>query len=437
MDSGITEISNVLLFPGVRDGQALGLVRHASVWVRDGRFIYAGAEENAPSMKADRMINGGGMLLMPALVNAHAHSAMTLLRGTGADLPLKSWLYDVIFPLEARLTARAAKTGIELAMMEYLRCGVTCVNDMYMFPEQTALTMGKAGMRAMISNACVEFGRGKEQLENALLFFRDHHKSFDGRIRASVSVHAEYTSTPELVGQLVRACDGLDNVAHVHLSETEHEVRECYGRHGKSPVRYFHDLGLFSMPAIAAHCVAVDDEDLRILSDDGVTVALNPVSNLKLGSGVAPVNAMLSHGIRIALGTDGAASNDNLDMFEEIKLTGILDKGIHHDPTLIPPARVFEAATLSGAKAMGFDDLGLILEGWQADCVLLDLDMPNLLPRADIPSALVYAARGENVRMTMAQGSVLYTDGEYLTINGERVRREAKEAAEELRGPLD
>ncbi len=437
MSGGITEIRNVLLFPGVRDGRTLAQVPRAAVFIKDGQFLYAGPEDQAPALQADRVIDGRGGLLMPALVNAHAHSAMTLLRGAGADLPLSSWLYDVIFPLEARLTPDTARAGVELAMLEYLRCGVTCVNDMYMFPEQTAQVMGRAGMRAMISNACVEFGRGKEQLEDALHFFRDYHGSFDGRIRASVSVHAEYTSTPELVRRLVSSCDGLDNVIHVHLSETEGEVRDCRQRHGKSPVRYFHDLGLFGMPAIAAHCVAVDEEDLRILSGDGVTVALNPVSNLKLGSGAAPVSGMLSRGIRIALGTDGAASNDNLDLFQEIKLTGILDKGIRHDPTLIPPACVLEAATLSGARAMGYQDLGLILEGWQADCALVDLNMPNLLPFSDVPAALVYAARGENVRMTMSQGRVLYDGGDYLTIDAERVMREAREAAEMLRSPSD
>ncbi len=436
MSGGITEIRNVLLFPGVRDGRTLAQVPKAAVFIKDGRFLYAGPADQAPALQADRVIDGRGGLLMPALVNAHAHSAMTLLRGAGADLPLDRWLGEVIFPLEARLTPDMARAGVGLAVLEYVRCGVTCVNDMYHFPEQTAQVMGRAGMRAMISNACVEFGSGQEQLGNALSFFRDCHGSFGGRIRAGVSLHAEYTSTPELVRELVSACEGLDNVVHVHLSETEKEVRDCFQRHGKSPVRYFHDLGLFRMPSVAAHCVAVDEEDLRILSGDGVTVALNPVSNLKLGSGAAPVSEMLSHGIRIALGTDGAASNDSLDLFQEIKLTGILDKGIRHDPTLIPPARVLEAATLSGARAMGYQDLGLILEGWQADCVLVDLDMPNLLPFSEVPASLVYAAKGENVRMTLSQGRVLYDSGEYLSIDAKRVMREAREAAETLRRPL-
>lgn len=433
--SGIIKIKDILLFPGVRGGLAMELVENAAVLIKDGRFLFAGPEEKSPNLDPEVVTSGKGMLLMPSLVNAHAHSAMTLLRGVGTDLPLKEWLYGVIFPMEGRLTAEAAKAGVELAMLEYLRCGVTCFNDMYMFPEVTALAAGGAGMRSLITDACVEFspGQGREQLDRAIAFRREYHRSFEGRVRASVSVHAEYTSTPDLVRNLVRSCDGMDNIVHVHLSETEREVMECKQRHGVSPVRYFHDLGLFRMPAVAAHCVWVEPEDMELLAGDGVTVAHNPVSNLKLGSGIAPVSEMLSRGIRLAIGTDGAASNDHLDLFEEIKLTGILDKGVRRDPALMSPARVIEAATVNAAAAMGYDRLGIIQEGWQADCILLDLDMPNLLPFISIPSALVYAARGDNVKMTMAQGRVLYLNGEYLTLDEESIRASVREAAKRLR----
>ena len=424
-----TRISGMTLFPGVSNGKAPGVIPDAVVLVSEGRFSYAGPREGAPDTPDADDIRGEGMLLMPALVNAHSHSPMTLLRGAGADLPLHDWLFKVIFPLEAKMTAAQAKAGMELAMLEHLRCGVTTLNEMYMFPEVMAEAAGKAGMRALITNACVDFGRGREQLDSALGFFREYHGSFEGRVRASISIHAEYTSTPELVRSVVRETEGLDNVVHVHVSETEKEVMECRAQHGRSPVGYFHDLGLFAGRAIAAHCVSVDEDDLNLLAGDGVTVALNPISNLKLGSGIAPVKQMREKGIRLAIGTDGAASNDSLDLFQEIKLTGILHKGVNHDPTLLHPAEVLEAASLSAAGAMGFEKLGLIREGWQADCVLIDMNAANLLPAFDIPAVLVYAAKGENVRMTMAQGKVLYRDGAYLTLDEERVKRDALQAA--------
>lgn len=430
MENPLYRIRDITLFPGIEDGVALPVVKDAEVHVRDGRFTYAGVKDGAPRLSGACEIQGRGMVLLPAFINAHAHSAMTLLRGAGAGLPLDRWLYEVIFPMEKRLTAEWAKAGIELAILEYLACGVTCVNDMYLFPELTARAMGESGMSALITNACVDFGNGSEQLRDALRFYHDFHGSFDGRVRAGVSVHAEYTSTPRLVEQVVDKTAGLDNVAHVHVSETKKEVADCIKRHGVSPVRYFHDLGLFQMPAIAAHCVAVSDEDLSILSRNRVTVALNPVSNLKLGSGTAPVDRMKKAGIRLAIGTDGAASNGNLDLFEEMKCTALLCKKNRFQ---ITPAEVLMAAAADGARAMGFNLLGVIREGWKADCVLLDISAPNICPVEDIPGAAVYAARGDNVRMTMASGRVLYRDGEYLTMDRERVLYEAKNAARKLK----
>lgn len=420
---------DVTLFPGVEKGRAMEIIKDAVVLVHEGIVVYAGTRKDAPDYVAKECFYGHGRLLMPSFSNAHAHSAMTLLRGVGADMPLREWLVEAIFPREKKLNEQLVKAGVDLAVLEHLKSGVTAVNDMYSQPRKTAQSFGEAGIRGLVCNACVEFGQGQTQLENSIKFHQECHKSYFGRIRAGVSVHAEYTTTRELVRSLIRACQGLDNIAHVHVSETVHEVEECYLRHGKSPVAYFHDMGLFRMKAIAAHCVHVSEDDLDILAEDGVTVALNPVSNLKLGSGIAPVNQMILKGIPICIGTDGAASNDNLDYMEEVKLTGILHKGIHKDPTLVSPAVVLEAATKNGAQAMGFEDVGLILPGWQADLILVDLQAPNLCPSEVSPALLVYAAKSENIEMTMCAGKVLYNKGEYLTIDKERVLFEARQAA--------
>ncbi len=422
----VTRIRNVLLFPGVRSGKALPSVENAAVLIEGGRFLYAGPEALAPRMHIDEDIDGHGMLLMPAFTNAHTHSAMTLFRGAGADLPLKQWLYDVIFPLEDKLTPEKAEIGVQLAILEYLRCGVTTVNEMYFYPRDFTRLIGESGMRALVCDACVDFGDAQGQVDSAVAFHRDFHGAYDGRIRASLSVHAEYTATPDLVRKVVRAAEGLDNVAHTHACETAEEVQGCLSRHGVTPVKFFADFGLFNMPCVAAHCVHVTPEDMDILARHGVTAALNPVSNLKLAAGIAPVREMLRRGVKVAIGTDSAASNDSLDLFEEIKLTGILHKGATRDPAAVSPSTVLEAATVGGARALGFSQVGLIEPGWEADCVLLDFSAQNILPNRDVPSGLVYAARCENVRMTMARGRVLYQDGVYLTVDRDKVLARAQ-----------
>lgn len=424
-----TSIVDVTLFPGVDRGREAEIIKDAVVLVHEGIVVYAGKREDAPDYVSLECIYGKGRLLMPSFANAHAHSAMTLLRGVGADMPLRKWLAEAIFPREKKLNEQIVRAGVELALLEHIRSGVTAVNDMYSLPRQTAQALGEANMRSLVCNACVEFGQGQKQLENSLLFHQEYHNSYQGRIRAGISVHAEYTTTRELVKSLIQACQGLDNTVHVHVSETAHEVEECYLRHGVSPVSYFHELGLFSMNTIAAHCVHVSEDDLDILALDKVAVALNPVSNLKLGSGIAPVNRMLAKGIAICIGTDGAASNDNLDFLEEVKLTGILHKGINKDPTLVSPAAVLQAAGVNGAKAMGFHNVGLIEEGWQADLILVDTEAPNLCPSEVSPALLVYAAKSENIDLVMCAGKLLYHKGEYLTLDKERILFEARLAA--------
>ncbi len=418
-------ITDIQLLPGAD----APLLPDAEVQIENGAIVYAGAREQAPAFTADDTVRGDGCLCMPGLVNAHAHSAMTLLRGVGGDLPLDRWLNEQIFPAEHRLTADFARAGMNLALLEQLRFGVTTTNDMYMFPEISADCADKAGARMLICNACVDFNNGGGQLAEAIAFYRAYNGYANGRVRASIALHAEYTSNPPFVRKVAEARAEYGSIMHVHVSETAHEVAGCYERHGISPVRYFHDLGLFSGRTIAAHCVAVDDEDIAILAEDGVSVAHCPVSNLKLGSGVAPVPKMLAAGVRVALGTDGVASNNNLNLWEEVKLMGILHKGVTGDPTVISPAQALAAATVEGARALGFDDVGLLAPGYRADLILLDTRAAHVTPRRDALDCLVYAQQGCDVRMTMVDGRILYKDGEYRTLDRERVLREAEAAA--------
>jgi len=426
-------IEHVNILPGVlqNENALLPIINNAKVHIEDGLFTFVGTQDNAPPFTADQVIDGRGQLLMPSLVNAHTHNAMTLFRGVGSDLPLSNWLFETILPLEKKMTAPIARVGIQLALLEHLRFGTTLVNDMYFHIRDEAEIIKNSGMRAMLSDACVDMGDGRAQLANAMAFYQDfYHK--DEQIRVSISLHAEYTSTPAFIEIFMDATAGLDNIIHVHVSETSREVRECISRHGKTPVRYFHDLGIFSKRTIAAHCVAVSEEDVTILAADKVTVAHCPVSNLKLGSGIAPVKNMLDRGIEIALGTDGASCNNNLNLWEEIKFMSLLHKGTTGNATAVSPAQSLAAATSVGASALGFYNVGLIKNGYSADLILLDMDKPNIVPSCNIGANLAYSTQGSDVTMTMACGKILYRDGNFMTLDREKILYEAKAASEAL-----
>jgi 5-methylthioadenosine/S-adenosylhomocysteine deaminase len=428
-----TIIEHVDIFPGAlqKENKILPTIKNACAHIDNGVFTYVGTKENAPAFPADQVLNGRGQLMMPSLVNAHSHNAMTLLRGIGSDLPLASWLFGAILPLERKMTVAITRVGVQLALLEHLRFGTTLVNDMYFHIRDEVDMIKASGMRALLCDACVDMGNGKEQLYDALAFFaeQDHQ---DERIHASVSLHAEYTSNPEFITMLLKATEGLDNIIHIHVSETSREVEECIERHGKTPVRYLRDLGLFTSKTVAAHCVAISREDIDILAANSVAVAHCPVSNLKLGSGIAPVSTMLNQGVSVTLGTDGASSNNNLNLWEEIKLMSLLHKGTTGDATVVTPAQSLAAATSAGAAALGFKNVGLIQEGYSADLILLDVDKPHIIPSADIGANLTYTVQGSDVTMTMACGKVLYQDGEYRTLDKEKICYEAKAASKAL-----
>jgi 5-methylthioadenosine/S-adenosylhomocysteine deaminase len=274
-----------------------------------------------------------------------------------------------------------------------------------------------------------------QRLAENVALFEKYHGAADGRLRVAIGTHAEYTNTDESIRSHVAAAERLGAMIHVHIAETRAETEGCKKRRGgRSPVRCLADLGLLDLPVLAAHCVWVDGADIALLAQKGATVAHNPVSNLKLASGVMPLPAMLDHGLRVALGTDGAASNNNLNLWEEVKLTGILHKGISGDPALISPAQTLAMATLNGARGLGFERVGMLLPGWRADLVLLGAGLAHRTPCADPAADLVYAAQGGDVRLTMVDGRVLYRDGEHLTLDRERILAEAEFAARAMAG---
>ena len=407
----------------------------------DGAFIdYVGAEK--PEAAYDEVKDLPGRLLIPGLVNGHCHAAMTLLRGVGGDLPLDRWLFEEIFPVEARLTPDDIRAGNRLAMMELLSGGVTSFTDMYMEAETLIELNETVGMKANVTrvvNALDPDQRPEDNpsVKSSFELFDRFHGAQDGRVRVDFCIHAEYTITEPVARyyaerMLERRADGAR--IHLHLSETEKEQRECVQRHGMTPAAWFDKLGVFDVPAVAAHCTWCDEADLRILLARGVSPVHNPTSNMKLGSGFAPVPRMLELGLNVGLGTDGAASNNNLNLFEEMHLAAILHDGYTRNPVLMPPEQVLRMATVNGARLQGREDTGRLEAGCRADVAAVDLRRPHLYPCFDPVALLVYSAQASDVCMTMVDGRILYENGRFMTIDAEQAMAEARRAVDRLYG---
>ena len=418
-----TKIENVRLWTGEKEYPRGCLI------IENGRVRYAGDSDGAPKeLRADRAIDGRGGMLIPAFYNAHCHAAMVLMRGAGSDRPLMDWL-GVVNPIEDRLDDEAVYAGSMVACMEMLRRGCVCFNDMYMFMDATAAAVRDSGIRALLGRGIV----AEDRLEENIRLFEDWDGKADGRIHVAIAPYAEYGVTEELFRKCVDEAERLGASLHTHASETAGEVQACRERHGgRSPIRLMDDCGLFDRHCVAAHCVHVDDEEIALLARKGVYVAHNPASNMKLGSGIAPIEKMRRAGVRLCLGTDGAASNNGLDMIADMRLMTLLQKGALQDATAMDAETSLAIATRGGALACGIEDAGLLKEGFLADCVLLRAEDENLWPVYDVPSAVVYAAQGLNTEWTMVGGEIVYRDGEFPLFDAEEILRQARAASQRL-----
>lgn len=407
---------------------------HMYVGIVDDKITYISNE--SPKEDFGRIYNGKGKLLMSGFVNTHAHSPMTLLRGYGENMALQDWLNKRIFPFEDKLTSEAVYWGTLLAMAESIRYGIVSTTDMYYFSEDMIRAIAESGTKNNISRSVTCFTdedlwnlqSGKEMK----YIYENYHNSYDGKVKVDMSIHAEYTSNPKIVKQMAEYTKEIGANMHVHLSETKQEHEECKERHGKTPAAYFNSLGLFDTPTTAAHCVWLEPEDYPILKEKGVTVACNPVSNMKLASGICNVPDLFRQGINVSLGTDSVSSNNNLNMIEEMKFFATASKVKLLDPTAVTPTQAIEAATLSGAKAQGRTDCGLLKEGYKADLVVVDISGPHMYPVHDMVNNIVYSASGSDVVMTMVDGKVLYENGEYLTIDVEKTIAEAERMTQNI-----
>ena len=408
------------------------LQRDKYVLVRDGRI--ASITDAAPENYTGRRYEGDGKLLMPGLVNVHSHLPMTLTRGYGDGLTLQSWLFDRIFPFEDQMTDEDAFWGALLGIAEMLAGGVTSVSDMYMFGDPVCKAAELAGIKCNFAR-CISCFDDKpiEELKSfgeALDIIREHDGANGGRIRAEMSIHAEYTSCDGIVSQFADYVRRHDIRVSTHISETKLEHEECRQRHnGMTPVQYFETKGLFdNKKAFAAHCVWIEPEDRAILARHGAAVAHCPSSNMKLGSGLADVKAMLDAGITVGIGTDGAGSNNNLDMFEEMHLAALTASAKNLDAAAIAPKEILRMATRNGALIQGREDCGLIKQGFRADLAVVDLRKPHLAPQNDVVSSLVYSAGAQDVVLTMVDGEVVYENGSFAHIDAGEVMSQAERA---------
>lgn len=411
--------------------------------IETGKYVVVSADRIAsvtdtmPEGTFDQVYEGKGRLLMPGFYNAHAHSPMTLMRGYGENLALQSWLNERIFPFEDKLTSKAVYWGTALAMAESIRFGIVSSSDMYYFIDDMVEAIMDSGAKANISRAITNFDNNDVWNLPSVQEMQRTYEAYDGygngRIKMDMSIHGEYTSNEAGVLAVAGYAKEKGANMHIHVSETRLEHEECKARHkGMTPVQYFNSLGAFDTPTTAAHCVYVEDEDMEILLEKGVTVASNPVSNLKLASGVCNVPELLKRGVRVAIGTDSVASNNSLNFFEEMKVFAMASKAHFGDPTAVTPVQTLKAATRNGALSQGRTDCGKIAEGAKADLIVIDIDQPNMYPVHNMVNNLVYSASGSDIVLTMVDGKVLYQDGIYTTIDVEKTIFEAQKATEEI-----
>lgn len=400
--------------------------------VEDGKISYIG-KDLPDSFAADEVIDGKGMLATAGMVNTHGHVSMTLLRSYADDMALMDWLENKIWPIEAKMNAKDIYWGAMLGIAEMLKSGTTCFADMYCFMDDVARAVAETGIRANLSRGLIGLAPDKdEKLAENTQLVKDWQGYDNGRIRITYGPHAPYTCPVEYLQKVIEAAQANNAEIQMHLCETKGEVENCIKEHGVTPIKLMDQLGMFEQGTIAAHCVYLTEDDMDIMAAKNVRVAHNPQSNLKLASGIAPVARMLEKGICVGLGTDGASSNNNLDMLEECRAAAMLHKTTTLNPLAVPAAQAWDMATANGAKVLGFDELGKLGVGQQADIVLWNMHKPYWYPRHNKLSLLVYAANSSDADTVIVNGKVVLQNGSMTLFDEEKIYAEANLRAQKL-----
>ncbi len=401
--------------------------------VVDNRIAYIG-NDSSSFAPFDRVIDVNKNLLMPGFKNAHAHSAMVFLRGKADDVVLQDWLFRIVFPREEKLIPSDIYHLNKVAYLEYLSSGITACFDHYYYPLEGAKAAEEVGFRTLLlATYDQKYTRGEDLYRN-YHYFNDKK---DGLVRYTIGFHAEYTTDNELLKGTKETLAMLKCPFYTHISETKKEVEECKERHDKTPVQFLFDEGLFKYGGGGFHCVHLTKEEVEIFKKNKLSVISCPGSNLKLASGIAPLTYFYNEGINIALGTDGPASNNSLDMFKEMYLAATLQKVLTNDPISIPAFEILKMATVNSAKVMGLDEADILAPGKYADIIMIDLYKPNMQPLNNIVTNLVYAGSKDNVMMTMINGRILYENGQYfLNETKEEIYAKAEEIASRIEKEL-
>ncbi len=408
------------------------ILKKTNLYIEDGKISHIG--DIKEDIRIEKTIDGKNKLLMPGLINAHTHLGMSLLRNFADDMDLNDWLTKSIWPTEAKLNSEDIYWGSLLSMSEMIMSGTTSFCDMYFFMDEVGHALETSGMRGILTRGIVEDPENPEEKlsETRELFKRWNNKSNE-RIKVMVAPHAPYTCSPEFLLKAIELSKELDTGIHIHLAETKKEVDDSYKNFGKSPIKHMLDLGMFQRHTIAAHCVHLSDEDIDIIKDNDVYPVNNPTSNLKLASGFAPVSKMLKKEIKVALGTDGASSNNNLDMFKELNLASLINKAVDLDPLSVAAIEAIEMATINGAFALGLEkEIGSIEIGKKADIILIDMDKAHLYPKHDLISAIAYSVNGSDVDTVIIDGNIIMENRELKTLDIEKIKSMAEKRAKDL-----
>ena len=407
-------------------------------WVQDERILYVGdgtdtdavyQKLHMQSIVWNREIDCEGNLLMPGFKDAHTHSAMTLMRSYADDMPLQAWLNEQIFPVEAKLDGEMIYHLTKLAVLEYLTSGITAIFDMYLTPDTIAQACVDMGMRCVQVSALNNFSQSMELMEEMYQKLNGKHPL----LSYMLGFHAEYTCSKELLEKVSALAHQYKAPVYAHLSETASEVEECRDRYGMTPPVFLDSLGMFDYGGGGYHCVHMTEEDMDIFQKKGLYVITNPGSNTKLASGIAPISEYLKRGIKVAIGTDGPASNNCLDMFREMFLVTGLAKLKEKDASAVDAWEVLKMATVNGSMAMHLPDTDILAEGKLADLIMIDLHKPNMQPVNNIPKNIVYSGSKQNIKMTMINGQILYENGKFADfIDEDSIYKEAARIKEQI-----
>jgi len=407
-------------------GATLVTVNARDEVINEGDLAIAGAQivgvgAAPPGFVPDRIMDGRNRIVLPGLVNTHTHLSMTLMRNYADDLAFWPWLLQRVKPLEDHLVPEDVRIGARLGIAEMIRGGTTCFHDMYFHLDEVADEVANAGLRGRLCGALFDnSGQGDALLGAAVGLHERWHGKAEGRVTVGLGPHSPYLCSPGYLREILSEAERLQCGLHVHVAETEREVAESREKHGVTPVQLLADLGCFRVPVVAAHGIYVDAADRRLLREGGASVAHNPGSNLKLANGIAPVQELLDDGVNVSLGTDGAASNNNLNMFEEMHLAALLQKWLRRDAEALPARQVLRMATINGAKALGLEaEIGSLEVGKQADVLVVDAAQPHLAPRHDPLALLVYSAQAADVATVLVAGRILLEERRLTTLDGE------------------